>query len=278
MQEIFSENKFKKILDYLGIKKKDKLLVNSNTLNLMIKHKDKALPNKILDILIERITPEGTLLFPTYSWDFCNGSRYDSLKTRSTAGTLSNLSLKNKNFVRSKNPIYSFSVFGKDKNKIANLSHYSCFGLDSPFGYLIKNKGKNLFIDLDYKDALTFVHVAEESAGVNYRYHKIFTGKYTNKNRIKKIENFEMYVRKKDKASATFIDKKFDNKLLKKKALKKIKNNNSIFSVVDVQTAYNLMHEDIKHNKGLIRPILWENRDIYINICNKKVDRSLNEQ
>jgi aminoglycoside 3-N-acetyltransferase len=256
MQEIFSENKFKKILDYLGIKKKDKLLVNSNTLNLMIKHKDKTLPNKILDILIERITPEGTLLFPTYNWDFCNGSRYDSLKTRSTAGTLSNLSLKNKNFVRSKNPIYSFSVFGKDKNKIANLSHYSCFGLDSPFGYLIKNKGKNLFIDLDYKDALTFVHVAEESAGVNYRYHKIFTGKYTNKNRIKKIENFEMYVRKKDKASATFIDKKFDNKLLKKKALKKIKNNNSIFSVVDVRTAYNLMYEDIKHNKGLIRPIL----------------------
>lgn len=73
MQEIFSENKFKKILDYLGIKKKDKLLVNSNTLNLMIKHKDKTLPNKILDILIERVTPEGTLLFPTYNWDFCNG-------------------------------------------------------------------------------------------------------------------------------------------------------------------------------------------------------------
>lgn len=256
MQEIFSENKFKKILDYLGIKKKDKLLVNSNTLNLMIKHKDKALPNKILDILIERITPEGTLLFPTYSWDFCNGSRYDSLKTRSTAGTLSNLSLKNKNFVRSKNPIYSFSVFGKDKNKIANLSHYSCFGLDSPFGYLIKNKGKNLFIDLDYKDALTFVHVAEENVGVNYRHHKKFTGKYINEKKIEEVKSYEMYVRKKEIVSKTLIDAKFDDQLLRNNALKKISYNNIIFSIVDIPIAYNLMVEDIKLNRGLIRPIL----------------------
>ena len=30
---------------------------------------------------------------------------------------------------------------------ICNLKHENCFSLNSPFGYLIKNKGKNLFID-----------------------------------------------------------------------------------------------------------------------------------
>jgi len=261
MQKSFTENKFKEILDNLDIKKNDKILVNSNTLNLIIKYKDKNLPSKILNNLIEKISPEGTLLLPTYNWGFCSGLNYDFLNTKSATGALSKISLNNKDFVRSKNPIYSFSIYGKNKNEIAELNHYSCFSLDSPFGYLIKNKGKNLFIDLDYKDALTFVHVAEENVGVSYRYHKKFSGKYIDKNRVEKIENFEMYVRKEDKVSATLIDKKFDDKLLEKKALKKISYNNIIFSVVDIQIAYNLMIEDIKFNQGLIRPILDKSHD-----------------
>ena len=261
MQKSFTENKFKEILDNLDIKKNDKILVNSNTLNLIIKYKDKNLPSKILNNLIEKISPEGTLLLPTYNWGFCSGLNYDFLNTKSVTGALGNLSLNNKDFVRSKNPIYSFSIYGKNKNEIAELNHYSCFSLDSPFGYLIKNKGKNLFIDLDYKDALTFVHVAEENVGVSYRYHKKFSGKYIDKNRVEKIKDFEMYVRKEDKASGTLIDKKFDDKLLEKKALKKISYNNIIFSVVDIQIAYNLMIEDIKFNQGLIRPILDKSHD-----------------
>ena len=261
MQKSFTENKFKEILDNLDIKKNDKILVSSNTLNLIIKYKDKNLLSKILNNLIEKISPKGTLLLPTYNWGFCRGLNYDFLNTKSVTGALGNLSLNNKDFVRSKNPIYSFSIYGKNKNEIAELNHYSCFSLDSPFGYLIKNKGKNLFIDLDYKDALTFVHVAEENVGVSYRYHKKFSGKYIDKNRVEKIKDFEMYVRKEDKASGTLIDKKFDDKLLEKKALKKISYNNIIFSVVDIQIAYNLMIEDIKFNQGLIRPILDKSHD-----------------
>ena len=46
MQKLFSENRFKEILDNLGVNPDDKLLVNSNTLNLMIKFRDKSLPKK----------------------------------------------------------------------------------------------------------------------------------------------------------------------------------------------------------------------------------------
>ena len=100
------------------------------------------------------------------------------------------------------------------------MKHESCFGFDSPFGYLIKNKGKNLFIDLDYKDALTFVHVAEEKVGVNYRYIKKFEGDYVDENKKKLIKSCEMYVRKTDLVSKTIINKKFDKILKKKNALK----------------------------------------------------------
>ena len=118
------------------------------------------------------------LCFPTFNWDFCKGNAFNYLKTKSLTGSLGNLALKRKDFLRSVNPIYSFSIFGKDKQKIAKMSHRACFGLNSPFGFLIKNGGKNLFIDLDYKSALTYAHVAEETVGVNYRYIKTFNGLY----------------------------------------------------------------------------------------------------
>ena len=41
--------------------------------------------------------------------------------------------------------------------------------------------GKNLFIDIDNKEAFTFVHVAEEAMGVSYRYFKNFSGNYIDK-------------------------------------------------------------------------------------------------
>tara|TARA_B110000967_G_C18896603_1_gene571144 strand:- start:3873 stop:4646 length:774 start_codon:yes stop_codon:yes gene_type:complete len=256
MDKLFTKNSFKEILDNLDIKKTDNILVNSNILNLILESKDKDLPSKIINTLIEQISPFGTLLFPTFNWDFCRGLNFNLKKTKSSTGALSNLSLEMKNFVRSKNPIYSFSIFGQNKNEISKLEHNSCFGLDSPFGYLIKNKGKNLFIDLDYKDALTFVHVAEENVGVNYRHHKKFTGKYINEKKIEEVKSYEMYVRKKEIVSKTLIDAKFDDQLLRNNALKKISYNNIIFSIVDIPIAYNLMVEDIKLNRGLIRPIL----------------------
>ena len=45
----------------------------------------------------------------------------DFLNTKSATGALSKISLNNKDFVRSKNPIYSFSIYGKNKNEIAEL-------------------------------------------------------------------------------------------------------------------------------------------------------------
>ena len=57
----------------------------------------------------------------------------------------------------------------------------NCFSINSPFGYLIKKGAKHFFINLDYKEAMTFVHVAEQVEKVKYRYEKIFHGNYINK-------------------------------------------------------------------------------------------------
>ena len=246
----------KKVFIKLGIKKKDKIQVNSNILNIIKSKKKNFTPNQIIDILIDIVTPNGTLMFPAYNWNFCNGTSFKYLETQSLTGALSNLTLKRKDFLRSLNPIYSFSIYGKDKIKISKLKHKSCFGLNSPFGYLIKSNGKNLFIDLDYKEALTYVHVAEETVKVNYRYLKKFTGSYFDINNKRKKKSFLMYVRKRKMAESTLIHKKFDNILKKNKALKIIKFKGHKFSIIDLKKTYQLMVHDIKKKGGMVYPIL----------------------
>ena len=257
MSELFDPIKFEKILNELNINKGDKLLVNSNILNLLIKNRNKISPNQIIDVLIKKISTEGTLLFPTYNWGFCKGLVFDYLNTKSSTGALSNISLKRDDFVRSKNPIYSFSIFGKDKIHISNLNHRSCFGFDSPFGYLIENKGKNLFIDLDYKEALTFVHVAEEKAKVDYRYHKNFSSFYIDKNKNRKKENYKMFVRKEEIVKSTLIYKKFYENRVEKKVIKKKNYDGINFSAVDISIAFKLMFDDLESKSGLIYPDLY---------------------
>ena len=261
MQSSLSNTKLKNYLDSIKIKKGDKILLSSDILRILVnlkKEKNSLDPNTIIDTLIEKIGKEGTLLVPMYNWDFCEGLDFHYRKTKSRVGSLGNICIKRTDFKRSKNPIYSFAVFGKDQKKICELQHKSCFGLDSPFGYLIKNKGKNIFIGIDYKKAFSFAHVAEEAAGVEYRYFKNFKGVYIDSVENKKIETYKMYVRKTDLVKSTLIRDSFDNILIKNNAYIKSFFNKIYFSSVDIYNTHHIMVEDIKKNRHFVYPEWYE--------------------
>jgi len=245
-------NAFEKISIFQG----DKILVSSSILNILLAKKNEGKifdANLIIDLLIQRVGKSGTLMFPTYNWDFCKGNEFNYKKTLSVAGSLGNLALKRKDFLRTKNPIYSFAVTGKDKELVCNLNHESCFGLDSPFGYLIKNNGKNLFIDIDYKKGFTFCHVVEESVGVNYRYLKNFSGTYVNQSNQKSKVNYKMYVRDlTTNVIETIINEKFDDMLIKNKAYKKTVINGISLILIDIKKAYTLLVDDLKSRGNLL--------------------------
>jgi len=257
MQSSFNNFKIKDYLNLIKIKKGDKILLSSDILKILIKNRENRNsidPNTIIDLLIKKIGKNGTLLVPTYNWDFCKGNDFHYYKTKSQSGSLGNICLKRKDFKRSKNPIYSFAVFGKDQKKICELNHNSCFGLDSPFGYLIENKGKNIFIGIDYKDAFTFDHVAEEMAQVEYRYFKEFKGIYQDKYEEKKLEIYKMYVRKINLVKSTKIDASFDEILIKNNIYEKKIYNDVCLSSVDIYQSYQIMLEDIKDKRQFIYP------------------------
>ena len=150
MNQLFNYKSFVKKLD---IKKNDTVLINSNFLNIFLRARaEKKIFN--FDMFIEAINskvgPKGTIIIPAYSWEFCKTKNFDFDKTKSICGSLPNYFIGKKQFKRTNNPIYSFLVAGKDKKKICSMTHKNSFSLNSPFGYLIKNKGKNLFFDIPF--------------------------------------------------------------------------------------------------------------------------------
>ena len=139
-------------LKKLQIKKGDKIVVTSNIIKILSKFKNNEInfdPNTLINSLKKIIGKEGTLLIPTFNWDFLKGKTFNYYDSPSQAGALGNIALKRKDFLRTFNPVYSYAVSGKDQKKICNIKHTNCFSLNSPFGYLLKNKAKNLFIDMN---------------------------------------------------------------------------------------------------------------------------------
>jgi len=255
MDHIFDYDKF---INSLPIKKSDSLLVNSNFLKLMIyakKRKKIFDQNRLVDSFLNFLGNKGTLIIPSFSWEFCKNGFFDPKKTKSITGSLANTVLNRKDFKRTPNPIYSFLVSGKDQKHLCSLKHQDSFSLDSPFGYLIKKKAKNLFIDIDYKDSFTFVHVAEQIIGTDYRYKKKFEGTYVCKNKNKKVSTI-VYSRKIETGvKGTKFSKKFDNILLKNHAIIKKKKYGVSIQAVQIDKAFKFMKESLLKKNNLIFPV-----------------------
>ena len=92
------------LLNKFKIKKGDKIIVSSDLLRLMLKSKKKEInfdANNLIDILKKKIGKKGTLFIPTFNWDFFKGKSFYLNKSISHSGSLGNIALKRKDFLRS---------------------------------------------------------------------------------------------------------------------------------------------------------------------------------
>ncbi len=151
-----------------------------------------------LDTLMEAIGTDGTLMIPTFNWDFCKGITFDYKKTRCKTGALGTAALKNGKYIRTKHPIYSFAVRGKMAMKLYDIDPQNSFGKGSCFDFMCQNQAKALVIGLPAMKGMTFLHHAEQMIGVPFRYHKYFTAGYTDKDGRTEQRTYSMYVRNLD--------------------------------------------------------------------------------
>lgn len=151
--------------------------------------------NLFIDSVIQKVGKEGTILIPTFNWGFCKGRVFDYYHTPSETGALGNAALKRDDFIRTKHPIYSFAVYGKDKNKLFQMDPKNSWGRDTIFDYLVEKRSKSLVIGLPAMAGNTIFHHAEQMVGVPFRFHKDFTADYIDWEGNRERKTYAQYVR-----------------------------------------------------------------------------------
>ena len=86
-----SNKKLLRLVDDIDIKKNDIVLLTSNILPILTKYKniDNKFLNSFIDSFINKIGKGGTLLLPTFSWDFCKGLGFHYYDTKPQTGFIS---------------------------------------------------------------------------------------------------------------------------------------------------------------------------------------------
>lgn len=154
--------------------------------------------NSIIDEFQRSVGKEGTLLFPTFNWDFCKGIAFDAHKTPVRTGALSKAALKRSDFTRTDHPLYSFAVWGSKQKELLQNKSIDSFGIGTIFEKLYDWNAKIFVIGLTPLQGVTYVHHVEQMVGVPYRYTKEFTADYTDLDGIRERRTYRMYVRNLD--------------------------------------------------------------------------------
>ncbi|HEY2981403.1 MAG TPA: AAC(3) family N-acetyltransferase [Anaerolineales bacterium] len=163
-------------------------------------------PQTVVDALLAALGEGGTLIMPTFNFNFNKGQPWDVRTTRSQMGVLTELVRKDPRARRVFHPIYSFAIIGKHAEMLGGLRYKSSYERDSVFGKLRDLGGKIMVIGLSYTNSMTFFHHVEQMEGVDYRFLKQFTGEVTDWDGTTKVDTFEMLVRNIDMGVITEVD------------------------------------------------------------------------
>lgn len=244
--------KLKDLPGCFGLKEGDKVWISSDLKRLLyacIEAGDDTDLNVFIDGIIDIIGPTGTILIPTFNWDFCKGKTFDYKKTPCKTGSLGKVALKRPDFRRTKHPIYSFAIWGADKDELCEKDYKSSFGYESPFTYCKDHNAKNIFIDVECQHSFTFVHYVEEQVGISYRYLKDFTADYIDENGDISTRTYSMNVR--DLSEDIFITiYPFEEEFKAAGASRRFQVNGIDMKVIDMGTVYPIIEEDVRNNRS----------------------------
>ena len=207
-KNIILKKKIEELLNKLKIKKGSKVLLHSNSAGLLQFLKKTQSLDIFFKIFIKKIGKEGTLVVPTYNYDFTKGYSFDKNKSLSQVGAFTNYLLKKYKQNRTNDPIFSHLIFGKLYRKLNNCKNEEVFGRNSIFAHFEKYNFQIVCFCCP-PTKMTFLHYIEKKMNVKYRFNKIFNGKIKIKNKYKVIK-VKYYAGKKN---INYIIK--DNNLMK---------------------------------------------------------------
>ncbi|MCX6304762.1 MAG: AAC(3) family N-acetyltransferase [Bacteroidetes bacterium] len=178
-----------------------------------------------------------TLIFPAYTFSFCNGNGFNLQTSKTPMGLLNDFVRQKDEAVRSVDPLMSNVLIGKHTNFVTKIGKCSV-GKNSTFDLLHNTdlKVKFLFLGPKIGDCFTFMHYIEENEEVPYRYKRMFTGEITDGAKTY-IDSYELFVRYSNvnPGTGSYI---YENILLEKGIARKHKIGDSAITILDEQPAY----------------------------------------
>ncbi|MFT6906575.1 MAG: FkbH-like protein [Oleiphilaceae bacterium] len=128
--------------------------------------------------LIKKYVDKGyTFAFTSFTFSFCSNGYFDHYKSKSETGILADWVLDLYDAIRTKHPIYSHVIIGKDAPKAQDASSVSCFGNQSIYNFFKQQNATICMFGCSW-DYCTPFHYFEEQFKVPYRYHKDFISKH----------------------------------------------------------------------------------------------------
>lgn len=154
-------------------------------------------PQSIIDVLLELVGSNGTLLFPTFNFTSWTENHYfDIFHSVSQMGILTEMARYDRQFKRTKHPIYSFVVAGSQQNEFCDIDSENCFGEGSVFDLLYQNNALMLSLGLAFNDTFSLTHHVEKISGAcTYRFDKPFSGIYVGNDKKSSLKTYFMTVR-----------------------------------------------------------------------------------
>ena len=192
----YTLNDVRKSLTEVGIGQGDCLLVHSSLFPLgrLDGHPASSSPHQLVLTLLDLVGDRGTLVAPTFSFDFCSGLPYDRRQSPSKGmGVLSETIRLWPGSRRSPHAMQPVSAIGRHAAWLTQNDTPSSFGVNGPFARLLELDAKLLLLGAPMQ-AASLVHLAEERRAVPYRYWKCFTGVYIDQG-IRSLRTYQMYVR-----------------------------------------------------------------------------------
>lgn len=193
---------------YCGLEEGDTVLIHSSckrTFERFARIGHRIEVDTILKSFLEAVGKRGTVLFPTFNFDFCGGKGYDIRKTPSKMGILTEAARLDHNSVRNGHPAYSFATIGYHA-KAFGMDNYRGLGKGSPFDKLTEMDGKIACLDINEQGSMTYHHHVDAMEQVPWRFFKVFHGDYTDWWGETNQRSYGIYVRKRSLGVQTNIN------------------------------------------------------------------------
>ena len=186
------------------------------------------------------------IIFPTFTFSFCNGQDFDVNKSKTKMGAINEFARKIPNAIRSSDPLMSNVLIGNDIDLVTNLSKNSV-GVGSTFDKLHDREGvKFLFFGTKVGDCFTYMHYIEKMVNVDYRYDRSFSGSIINDNE-NITDSYELFVRYKNifPGEGSY---KYEEMLLENNISKRAMIGDSSMTILDESAAFDLYVDIITKN------------------------------